>query len=245
MAGVGRVLHFVADSVRVAVRLPGSGGTTALPLERFFSPADNAAIEAAVRDVESRSAGEIVPYAVERSDRYTRAVWTAATLGGLAGALAAATLRWAGDFWGGHVALWIALPPAAGAAIGWLLALALPGLRRLLVPPGVLAERVHQRASEAFLAEEVFRTRDRTGILIFLSLFERRVVVRADRGLDGVVTAGEWAEIVDSIATGMREGRPGPALAEGIRRCASLAGRVPPRPDDRDELPGQLRMRRE
>ena len=245
MAGVGRVLHFVADSVRVAVRLPGSGGTTALPLERFFSQADNAAIEAAVRDVESRSAGEIVPYAVERSDRYTRAVWTAATLGGLAGALGAAILRWAGDFWGGHVALWIALPPAAGAAIGWLLALALPGLRRLLVPPGVLAERVHQRASEAFLAEEVFRTRDRTGILIFLSLFERRVVVRADRGLDGVVTAGEWAEIVDSIATGMREGRPGPALAEGIRRCASLAGRVPPRPDDRDELPGQLRIRRE
>ena len=59
------------------------------------------------------------------------------------------------------------------------------------------------------------------------------------------MTAGEWAEIVDSIATGMREGRPGPALAEGIRRCASLAGRVPPRPDDRDELPGQLRMHRE
>ena len=111
MAGAGRVLHFVADSVRVAVRLPGSGGATALPLERFFSQADNAAIEAAVRDVESRSAGEIVPYAVERSDLYTRAVWTAATLGGLAGALGAAILRWAGDFWGGHVALWIALPP--------------------------------------------------------------------------------------------------------------------------------------
>ena len=218
---------------------------TALPLERFFSPADHAAIEAAVRDVEARSAGEIVPYAVERSDRYTRALWTAATLGGLTGALAAALLRWAADIWVGHVALWIALPPAAGAAVGWLLALALPGLRRMLVPPGVLAERVRQRASEAFLSEEVFRTRDRTGILVFLSLFEHRVVVRADIGLDAIVAADEWKEIVDGIATGMREGRPGPALAEGIRRCASLAARVPPRPDDRDELPGQLRMRRE
>jgi putative membrane protein len=115
----------------------------------------------------------------------------------------------------------------------------------MLVPPGVLAERVRQRASEAFLSEEVFRTRDRTGILVFLSLFEHRVVVRADIGLDGVVAADEWKEIVDGIATGMREGRPGPALAEGIRRCASLAARVPSRPDDRDELPGQLRMRRE
>jgi putative membrane protein len=124
-------------------------------------------------------------------------------------------------------------------------ALALPELRRLVVPSSVLTERVRQRASEAFLAEEVFRTRDRTGILIFLSLFERRVVVRADRGLDDVVTTPEWEEIVDGIAAGMREGRPGPALAEGIRRCASLAERVPPRADDRDELPGQLRMRLE
>jgi putative membrane protein len=244
VVGGGRVLHFVADS-GPAPPAPGRRRHAALPLERFFSPADHAAIAAAVRDLEARSAGEIVPYAVERSDRYTSALWTAATLGGLAGGFAAAFLRWLGDFWTGHVALWIALPPASGAALGWLLALALPGLRRLLVPSSVLTERVRQRASEAFLAEEVFHTRDRTGILIFLSLFERRVVVRADRGLDDVVTTREWEEIVDGIAAGMREGRPGPALAEGIRRCASLAERVPPRADDRDELPGQLRMRLE
>jgi putative membrane protein len=85
-----------------------------------------------------------------------------------------------------------------------------------------MAERVRQRAAEAFLAEEIFRTRDRTGILIFVSLFERRVVVRADRGLDGVVTPREWEEVVAGIAAGMRRGQPGPALAEGIRRCATL-----------------------
>ncbi len=218
---------------------------TALSLERFFSPADHAAIEAAVREAETRSAGEVVPYAVERSDRYARAVWTAATLGALAGALAAALIRWSGDFWGGPVALWIALPPATGAALAGLAAFALPALRRLLVSPEVMAERVRQRAAEAFLAEEIFRTRDRTGILIFVSLFERRVVVRADRGLDGVVTPGEWEEIVAGIAAGMRRGEPGAALADGIRRCATLVGRLPPRPDDRDELPGQLRLGRE
>lgn len=218
---------------------------TALSLERFLSPADHAAIEAAVREVETRSGGEIVPYAVERSDRYARAVWTAATLGALTGALAAALIRWSGDFWGGPVTLWIALPPATGAALGWIAAFVFPALRRLLVPPEVLAERVRQRATEAFVAEEVFRTRDRTGILIFVSLFERRVVVRADRGLDGVVTPREWEEVVAGIVAGMRRGQPGPALADGIRRCATLAERFPPRPDDRDELPGQLRLGRE
>lgn len=218
---------------------------TALPLDRFFSPADHTAIEAAVREVETRSAGEIVPYAVERSDRYTRALWTASTLGALVAALAAALVRWTGDFWGGPIVLWIVLPPGTGAALGWLAALAFPALRRLLVPPDVLAERVRQRATQAFVEEEVFRTRERTGILIFLSLFERRVVVLADRGLDRRVTPREWEEVAAAISAGMRRGRPGPALAEGIRRCATLAARLPPRPDDRDELPGQLRLGRE
>jgi putative membrane protein len=216
-----------------------------LAIDRFFSPADHAAIETAVREAEARSAGEIVPYAVERSDRYARAFWTAATLGALVAALAAALVRWASDVWGGPLVLWIALPPGAGAALGWLAVLALPGLRRALVPPDVQAERVRQRATQAFVEEEVFRTRGRTGILIFLSLFERRVLVLADRGLDGHVTSGEWAEVADGIAAGMRRGQPGPALAEAIRRCASLAARLPPRSDDRDELPGQLRLGRE
>jgi putative membrane protein len=174
-----------------------------------------------------------------------RALWSAATLGALSGGLLAALLRWTGEVWGGPVALWIALPPAAGAALGWLAALLVPGLRRALVPAEVLAARVHQRATQAFVAEEVFRTRDRTGILIFVSLFEHRVVVLADRGLDGRVAPREWEEVVAGIVAGMRRGEPGPALAEGIRRCASLAAQAPPRPDDRDELPGQLRLGRE
>jgi putative membrane protein len=214
-------------------------------LERFFSPADHAAIEAAVREVEARSAGEIVPYAVERSDRYVRAAWTAATLGALAASLAAALGYWTGEVWGGPVALWIALPAAAGAALGGLSALVVPSLRRALVPVEVMAERVQQRAARAFLDEEVFRTRDRTGILILVSLFEHRVVVLADRGLDGHVAPREWEDVVSDIAAGIRRGQPGAALAEGIRRCASLATRFPPRPDDRDELPGQLRLGRE
>jgi putative membrane protein len=214
-------------------------------IERFFSPADHAAIEAAVREVEGRSAGEIVPYAVERSDRYVRADWTGATLGALAASLAAAIVRWTGDLWGVPVAVWIALPPAAGAVLGWLVVLAVPAVRRALVGPEALAVRVQQRAIQAFVQEDVFKTRDRTGILILVSLFEHRVVVLADQGLNGLVSPSEWEDVVVRIAAGIRRGQPGPALAEGILRCAHLASRFPPRPDDRDELPGRLRLGRE
>jgi len=218
---------------------------TALSLERFFSPADHAAIAAAVHEVEAQSAAEIVPYAVERSDHYLLALWHAATLGSLLGAVVAAIVHWTAELWGWPLVLWIVLPPAAGAALGWLVTLLVPSVRRALVPGEVLATRVQQRAAQAFLDEEIFRTRDRTGILIFVSVFERRVVIRADRGLAAVVSPKEWEDIVAGIATGIRRCQPGPALAEGIRRCAGLAGRLPRRPDDRDELSGQLRLGRE
>ena len=211
-------------------------------LARFFTPADLAAIEAAVREVEARTAGELVPYAVGQSDAYARAAWTAATLGALGGGLVAALVHTLGHEWGLDPALWMALPPASGAALGWLAVVAVPGLRRALVPAEVLDHRVRQRATAAFVAEEVFRTRDRTGILLFLSVFERRVLVLADVGIAARVAQREWDEIATAIAAGIRRGAPGPALAAGIRRCGELlATRVPVAPADRDELPDQLR----
>jgi putative membrane protein len=209
----------------------------------FFSAADRTAIEAAVHDVEAHSVGEVVPYAVESSDPYARALWTASTLGALLAAGAAALVHERLVGWGGYTTLWIALPPLVGAALGWLATFTWPGLRRLLVPADVLEARVRQRARLAFLDEEVFGTRDRTGILIFISLLERRVVILADRGIADRPGPSSWDGIVAGIAAGIRRGEPGRALAEGIRQCgALLASRAPIRPDDRDELHGGLRL---
>jgi putative membrane protein len=214
-----------------------------VPVADVFSPADHVAIEAAVREVERRTAGEVVPYVVERSDSYARGLWIAATLGALVAGAAAAGLHQATAGWGDAPALWIALPPLAGAAAGWLVALALPALRRRLVSAEVLDERVRQRARSAFLDEEVFRTRDRTGVLLFLSLLERRVLVLPDRGIAARVPPGEWDAVAAAVATEMRRGRPGRAVVEGVTRCGTiLAAYAPPGPDDRDELPGQLRL---
>lgn len=214
--------------------------------EAFFSPEDEAAIEAAVREAEAATAGEIVPYAVGRSDVYASAVWKAAVVGAVLLSTAAAVVYEAGRFWGALLPLWIALPPGAGAALGFLAATVFPPLRRWLTPPEVIELRVRQRALAAFVSEEVFRTRDRTGILIFVSLFERRVVVLGDAGINASVAPAQWTEVVDGIAAGIRAGRPGGALAEGIRRCAELlAARVERKVDDTDELGNRLRTAEE
>ncbi len=216
-------------------------------LEKFFSPADLQEIEASVRAAEARSSGEIVPYAVSRSDHYEGAAWKGATLGALAAVVAAGIARWAGDAWGMPSPAWVMLPAMAGGALGYLAAAAIRPIRLALTGAAKVQHRVRQRAVAAFLENEVFKTRERTGVLIFLSLFERRVVVLADSGINSRVAQHEWDGVVAGVVAGIRAGRPGKALAGAIGQCGDLLERrqVVRAADDTDELPDRLQMKEE
>ena len=205
--------------------------------------ADLEAIRAAVAEAEQKTSGEIVPYFVEESDAYPSALWKGTALGALTGPLLAEAIYFLGDFWGGLMPLWIALPSAAGGAVGFLLAAYVPAVKRWMAGDGLLDLRTRQRAEMAFLEEEVFHTRHRTGILLFLSLFEHRVIVIGDSGINQKVEQGQWDGIVQTVVAGIRAGRPGEALVAGIRQCGELLERygVAIQPDDFDELSNELR----
>jgi putative membrane protein len=215
-----------------------------MKVSRVFSPEDLRRVEESVRETEKRTSGEIVPFVVERSYGYADATWRASTLGALLAAVGAAAAAHAVEFWGVPLPLWIAGPAVLGAGIGFLACESLPPLKRFLIPGSVLGERVHERAAQAFLSEEVFATRDRTGVLIFLSLFERRVVVMGDKGIAAKVRQEEWDGIISGVVRGMREGKPGDALVAAVRECGGLLEHhgVAVRPDDRDELGDELRI---
>lgn len=204
--------------------------------------ADLEAIRAAVAEAEQKTSGEIVPYFVEESDAYPSALWKGTALGAFAGALAAEAVFFLVDLWN-LTPLWIAAPTAVGGALGFLLAAYVPAVKRWMAGDGLLDLRTRQRAEMAFLEEEVFHTRDRTGILLFLSLFEHRVIVIGDSGINQQVEQGQWDGIVKTVAAGIRAGRPGEALVEGIRQCGELLERhgVAIQPDDFDELSNELR----
>lgn len=213
--------------------------------ERIFSDADLERVQEAVREAEAKTSGEIVPYFVETSDHYGEAAWRGGLLGALGAVLVAAIVHQVGGFWGGYLPLWMALPAAVGAVGGFLAVGLVPAVKRRLVPHEDLERRVELRAAAAFIEQEVFATRDRTGILLFLSGFERRVLVMADAGIHAKVEQGEWDGLVADLAAGLRAGRAAEALVEAIGRCGHLLERlgVERRPDDVDELPDELRTR--
>src|ERR1044072_5295337 len=179
---------------------------------RLFSAADEEAIRAAAADAEQRSAGEVVPWIAEACDSYPEAGWKAAALGALLGLVLGAGAQLAGGTWGG--ALWVALAALAGGAAGLALG-QLPAAKRLLVDDEVVEHRVRTAAEAAFVKGEGFATRERTGILVFLALLERRVVVLGDAGINARVQPEEWQAIVDEIVAGVRQSPPGAGPAGG------------------------------
>lgn len=211
---------------------------------RFFSEADREAVRQATADAEGRTSGEIVPVAVGACDDYDEASWKAAAMGALLTSLITGLVHYFSGFWGGAGIVWITLPAAGGAAAGFLAGRWIPAFRRAVISKETIDTRVQRRAHQAFLEEEVFATRDRTGILIFLALFERRVVVLGDSGINRAVDPSEWQAVVTRLVTGIRSGRPGPALVEAIADCGCLLEErgVTIRPDDIDELADGLRL---
>jgi len=209
-----------------------------------FSASDLDAVRRAVAAAEAESAGEIVPYVVVASDPYPGAAWKGAAFAAFLGALLAWAVLYWGGFWGSGLFFWMVLPPAAAGALGFLAVHLAPPLRRWLAGGELIELRTRRRAAAAFLEQEVFKTRDRTGILLFLSLFERRVVVVADSGIHAKVEEGEWDAIVARIVAGIRRGDPAAALAAAVRDCGELLARHGlPRPAERgNELADDLRQ---
>jgi putative membrane protein len=102
---------------------------------------------------------------------------------------------------------------------------------------------VHRRALQSFVEEEVFATRDRTGILLFVSLREHRIEVLGDTGINEQVEPDDWAEIVARIRRGIRNDNLTEGLVEAIGMCGRLLERrgVNIRPDDTNELSDTVR----
>ena len=208
-----------------------------------FSEADQNRIKEAVAAAETKTAGEIVPYYVSESDDYQEATWRGGLIFAILGLLAASgLLRYYGDWssFGSYEALGIVFGSLAlGVALSYI-----PLLRRWLAGRELLDRRTRARALEAFVEEEVFDTEDRTGILIFMSMFERRVIVIGDSGINAKVGQSDWNEVVDLIRSGMKAGNPTNGLVDAIKKCGQLLHKkgVEIQEDDSNELSDSLRI---
>ena len=188
-----------------------------------------------VVEVERGTGGEIVVAIASACDEYGSAGWR------LGVALAALVLLGLGLL--APPLPWVAYLAAQAAmlALGHGLA-RIDAIRRGLVSEAFLEARVAERARRAFAEHGLARTRGRTGILIFVALLERRVVVLADEGIHRALGPDEsWQEVVERAVGGLRSGAGAVGLENAVRRCGELLARhLPPADVNPDELPNAV-----
>lgn len=204
---------------------------------RFLTESDKEKIKAAVRDVESRTSGEIVPMVTSASYHYPMAEVTGALAFSLPPAILLTPLI-GGRFWIGPQNMWVFLGIFAVLyAIFYLVIKQVPPLKRMFISKDEIDEEVEEAAVTAFYRQGLYRTRDETGVLIFISLFEKKVRILGDRGINEKVGSDQWQGIAAHIAGGIHARRHVKAICEAISMVGDLLIRnFPARPGDRDEL---------
>lgn len=209
-------------------------------IEGALGEADVAALREEIAAAERRTVGEILPVVVERSDRYPGASW----LAGLA-FLIGGSILFAGRLPWDEPAL-LLFVQLAFLALGYGTARLLPGFQRVFLRPGRAEEMVAEQALQEFHRHGLYETEARTGVLLFVSLLERRAVVLADRGIDAVVEPGQWGRTTTALIEGIRGGSLRAGLEAGIRSAADvLEEHFPWTEGDRNEIPDRIVLRRE
>lgn len=218
-----------------------------------LSDADHEKISAAIAAAEANSNGEIVAVATPISDPYhdVGLHWALIPLFAVLAWAAwrpSALVWWYNFLFGG----WAPDPTLSQlltllmvlAALKFTVALLIMKwmpLRIALTPASTKHRRVRRRAVSIFKAAAERRTAGRTGILIYLSMAERRAEIIGDEAITKVTTPETWGEAMASLLVEVKEGRVGDGIVAAVERVGSvLAEHFPRSAGDVNEIPDKL-----
>ncbi|MDC3962678.1 hypothetical protein [Polyangium jinanense] len=126
-------------------------------------------------------------------------------------------------------------------ALGGFISANVPPLRRALTSRRLMAENVRRAACTAFVERGISRTRGRTGLLIYVSTFERRVELVGDIGLDFDALGDNVSAARRRIEASIENAGGLPAFLAALGELGVALGRALPRAeDDENELADEV-----
>jgi putative membrane protein len=197
-----------------------------------FTPEDYAAVSAAIHKAEQRTCGQIVCVLAHSSSAYSYIpiLWAS---------VVALVTPWPLIYftpWSVQriFLLQLLVFIVVGFVLTWM------PLRIALVPAAVRRAQAHRAALEQFELRDITRTKNRTGILIFVSLTEHYARIVADEGIAAKVHGSEWQSAVDALTAHMRDGHLVEAFTAAIERCGAVLAEHAPPDGSPNELPDRL-----
>lgn len=142
------------------------------------------------------------------------------------------------------IPLYVVFPVQIALMVGgYYLAGASESLHKAFIPHAFMQLRVDRAAHECFHRFRLSQTRDATGVLIYVSLFERMVVVLPDHSIADKHDQETWNGVRDKLIAGMQSEHPENGFIDAIAECGNiLSEHFPIKSDDTNELPNHLRV---
>jgi putative membrane protein len=201
----------------------------------FYEDRAKRAAKAAVEGIEAQTSAEIVVCLRGASDHYREADYLFGFLVSLATLVTMLYVE--RDFVLGSFPVGV----VAGFLGGTLASAHVAQIRRLLLFPARKLAAVRLCARAAFHDQGVSRTRHRTGILLYISMFERRVEVLPDVGIEAAHLGPDWKAAVATLEGSLAPSPDFDRFLAAVRALGPILGRSLPRTeDDVNELPDEV-----
>lgn len=203
----------------------------------FLTKEEQQKVTETVQRMEKLTSGEIVPMVVSTSHDYPVAKAIGACLLTLPVSLLLTSFT--GSYlWLGPQNMWLFLIYSSLFYFPlYKLVGSNPPFKRLFLLARQVEEEVEEAAVSAFFNEGLYRTRQENGILIFISVLEKKVWVLGDRGINERVPQNEWQDIINELSEGIRDDQQCEAICRAITRVGNvLRHHFPIQEDDHDEL---------
>jgi putative membrane protein len=98
----------------------------------------------------------------------------------------------------------------------------IPFIDRLIISKNKMSVTVRNRAVRFFMENGVCDTKERSGVLLFISVLERRVELIADSGINKKISPDTWDRIVSSMIRGIKEKKTAEAIEKAVLEIGEI-----------------------
>ena len=217
-----------------------------MKVENYLPKTAQEKITNAVTEAEKKVNAEIVPVFMVSSDNYSEAGVRGAIIGALFTGLAILIydhlMEWYQFFLLKNDWLFVSAI-ITGGMLGYLLFGMVPFFKKLMISKQKMQERSSAMSERVFGEYKLFETKSRTGILIFISLFEHKIEIVPDKGLKDKISADEWNKVIDEMKPALKRKAFDEAFLNSITKITEvlLAYKMERTGDSSNELPDHLR----
>ena len=116
----------------------------------------------------------------------------------------------------------------------------IPFIDRKIIPLSVKNEAVETMAESTFFRAGINKTKEASGILIYISYLEQKVRILADFGIASKIEVSVWNQIAKNLADNLKTNAT-EAICEAVKECGKvLEENFPAKDENPDEISNEL-----